>query len=198
MLGDLPKTLEIKGRSYAIRTDYRSVLRIIAALADDDLSKNEKVYVMLRQIYPDFRSIPSDDYTEAYEKACWFLSCGQQDQEREGKRPQIVNWEKDEQLIFPAINKVAGFEVRLAEYMHWWTFMGLFHGIGSDDTYGYILMLRQKKSKGKKLEKWEQEFWNSNKHICEFKQAAPARQPEDAAADIFAELLKAQQEGKGA
>ena len=28
------------------------------------------------------------------------------------------------------------------------------------------MSLRQKKAKGKKLEKWEQEFWRNNKRLC--------------------------------
>lgn len=199
MLGDLPRTLDVGGQTYRIRTDYRSVLRIIAALADDELMDAEKAYVLLRQVYIDFDRIPADKYVEAYEKACGFIACGQPDTDR--KQPQVVNWIKDEQMLFPAINKVAGREVRAAEYLHWWTFMGFFHGISSEDTYGYVLMLRQKKARGKKLEKHEQEFWDNNRQMCEYKQrpASSSKLAEATAADIFAQLLaeqkQAEQEG---
>ena len=65
MLGDLPQKLTVGGREYNIRSDFRSVLRIIAAYGDDELSDAEKVYVCLRQLYKDFSEMPGKDYAEA-------------------------------------------------------------------------------------------------------------------------------------
>ena len=79
-----------------------------------------------------------------------------------------MDWEQDEAIMFPAINKVAGFETRSAEYIHWWTFMGYYMEI-SEGVFSNVLNLRMKKAKGKKLEKWEREFWNSNRDICTLK-----------------------------
>ena len=36
----------------------------------------------------------------------------------------------------------------------------------SEGVYSTIISLRLKKAKGKKLEKWEHEFWNANKSAC--------------------------------
>ena len=189
MLGQLPRTLEVGGKEYSIRSDFRSILRIIEAFADDELTPQEKVYVVLRQTYKDFDRIPADRLAEAYERAMWFINCGEEPTEK--KSPKIVDWNKDEQLIFPAINKVAGQEVRLAEYMHWWTFMGFFRSIDREDTYGYVLMLRQKKGQGKQLEKWESEYWNNNRDICDLHMTASSgAEAEDALAEIYKELLK--------
>ena len=117
MLGQLPQALTVGGIEYEIRSDFRSVLRIIAAFADDELTPQDKIYVTLRQTYKDFGKIPQKDYVEAYEKAMWFVNCGEEPQEK--TTPKVIDWKKDEQLIFPAINKVAGQEVRLVQYMHW-------------------------------------------------------------------------------
>ncbi|MBR6889503.1 MAG: hypothetical protein IKN05_00780, partial [Clostridia bacterium] len=70
--------------------------------------------------------------------------------------------------IFPAVNRAAGYEVRSVEYMHWWTFLGLFMEI-RDSVYSTVLSLRGKRARGKKLEKNEQEFWNNNLAICRLK-----------------------------
>ena len=189
MLGQLPQTLNVGGKDYEIRTDFRSTLRIIEALADDELTPQDKVYVVLKQTYKDFYSIPSADYVEAYEQAMWFINCGDEPSERESKK--IIDWSKDEQLIFPAINKVAGQEVRSAKYMHWWTFLGFFRSIDRDDTYGYVLMLRQKRAKGKPFEKWESEYWNNNRDICDLNMTSSSgKEAEDAIAAIYKELLK--------
>ena len=189
MLGDLPQKLTVGGREYNIRSDFRSVLRIIAAYGDDELSDAEKVYVCLRQLYKDFSEMPGKDYAEAYEQASWFLACGQPASSHETRK--TVDWTKDEPLIFAAVNKVAGQETRLTQYMHWWTFMGFFQSIDREDTYGYVLMLRQKKAKGKKLEKWEQEFWNNNRELCDLNMTASSgAEAESALAEIYKELSK--------
>jgi len=170
MIGLLPKTLTVNGKAYDIRTDFRDILRIMLAFADDDLEPKDKAFVLMAQVYPDLSLIPKEDYQEAYLQALAFVSCESVEHiknDKKPKKPQVVDWEKDEMLLFPAINRVAGFEVRSVEYMHWWTFMGFFQGINSDDTYGFILSIRQKRAKHKKLEKYEQEFFNANRELCD-------------------------------
>ena len=68
-----------------------------------------------------------------------------------------VDWEKDEQLIFAAVNHVAGQEVRALPYLHWWTFMGYFQSIDRDDLWATVLLIRQKKARGRRLEPYERQ-----------------------------------------
>ena len=89
-------------------------------------------------------------------------------QRADGPSPRTMDWEQDAGLIFSAVNRAAGFEVRSAKYIHWWTFVGYFMEI-KDSTYATVLGLRGKRARGKKLEKGEQEFWNQNRGICELK-----------------------------
>lgn len=193
MLGSLPRTLNVKGTEYNISTDFRNVLRIITAYADPDLEDKEKVYVCMRRIYgEDFYKIPSSDYEAAIQAANAFIECGEHD---DRPSPRVVNWEKDEQLIFPAINKVAGTEVRALEYLHWWTFLGYFQNIDADGTWGFILMLRQKKAKHKKLEKHEKEFWTANRIICAIDPPKSTQTGKARVDSIFDEILKEQMEG---
>lgn len=185
MLGLLPTTLDIQGEPYKIRSDYRNILEIFEAYNDPELSDSEKVYVCLNRIFVDFQSIPHDAYQGAYRAATSFLECNMHD-DKPG--PRLVNWNKDEQLIFPAINKVAGNEVRTLPYLHWWTFLGYFQSINHDDLWGSILSIRQKKAKGKKLEKYEQEFYRSNRDICSVADRAASKTAEDALAEMFNQL----------
>ena len=119
MIGSLPQTLDINGHEYHILTDFRNILRIISAYMDPDLEDQEKVYILLRRVYgDDFYKIPPEDYEAAINAANNFIACGEHD---DRPSPRVVNWEKDEQLIFPAVNKVAGTEIRALPYLHWWT-----------------------------------------------------------------------------
>ena len=167
MIGQLPKYLYIHDTKFAIRTDFRDILNILIAYNDPNLTNQEKVFVCLYGIYPDFEKIPQNDYQEAYIKAMEFINANQNKSER--ITPKVMDWEQDEQLLFSAINKVAGKEVRELEYLHWWTFLGYYMEI-SEGTYSTVVSLRSKKKRGKKLEKWEQEFWQNNKDICVLKE----------------------------
>ena len=187
MLGMLPQTLNINGRAYKIRSDYRDILQIIAAFGDKELSDEEKAYVCLKRLFVAMESIPKSDYQDAYEAAVTFIECHISDRK---PSPKVVNWEKDEQLIFPAINKVAGMEVRAVPYMHWWTFLGYFQSIDREDIWGFILTIRQKRAKGKKLEKYEKDFLNANRDICEIEFREEKATTEDSLAKMFNELLK--------
>lgn len=167
MIGQLPRTITVGGEEYAIRSDYRDILNIISAINDPNLENAEKVFVCLYIFYEDFENMPERDYEEAYTKANDFISADSK--QSAGKHPRVMDWEQDEQIIFPAINKVAGFEVREKEYIHWWTFLGYFMEI-SDGVFSNVMSLRAKKAKGKKLEKWEQEYWRENQDLCKLQE----------------------------
>lgn len=162
MIFDLPTSLEVSGVEYAIRTDFRDVLRILLAFDDPNLPANEKEYICLFLLYVDFDKIPQEDYSAAYKAALQFIDHGA---EKDGHSPRTMDWEQDANLLFPAINSVAGYEVRSVNYLHWWTFTGFFMEI-KDGVFASVLQLRMKKAKGKKLEKTEREFWQANRKIC--------------------------------
>ena len=189
MLGQLPKTAKIAGKTYQLRTDYRVVLRIIAAINDPELTDKDKVLVCLVNLYPDFTDIPNDALPEAYEQAVAFIEAGGS---RDKAGPKLMDWEKDEAIIFPAINQSAGKEVRELEYLHWWTFLGYFQSIDKDSIFGTVLSIRQKKKKHKKLETWEQEFYHANRKMCDLitHDNNSAQSAEDSLKRIYEELLK--------
>ena len=166
MIFDLPTALEFGGRSWDIATDYRDILRILTAFEDPDLPDEEKATICLFNLYVDFEKIPRELMQDAFDAAIKFIDAGNEGDDR--SHPRTMDWTQDAALIFPAVNRAAGFEVRSVKYLHWWTFMGYFMEI-KDTTYSMVLSLRQKKSRGKKLEKQEQEFWNHNKNICVLK-----------------------------
>lgn len=166
MIWDLPTTLEFGGQTWDINTDYRDILSILTAFEDEELSDSEKGYVCLHNLYVDFDQIPPDQMQAAYDAAIRFIDHGQEEDKKPSRK--TMDWTQDATLIFPAVNHVAGFEVRNADYIHWWTFMGYFMEI-KDSTYSTVLSIRQKKARGKKLEKYEQEYWRNNRAICELR-----------------------------
>lgn len=188
MIGYLPKTLEVNGKEWSIDTDYRNILTIFNALSDDELKDTEKLYITLSRLYDDFEEMPRECYQEAYQKASEFMEC--HDRTDDKKNPRLIDWEKDEHMIFPAINTVAGCEVRSVEYMHWWTFLGYFENVDNESLWSFVLSIRQKKSKGKKLEKYEQEFFNNNRSLCSIEKKFNPKKAEEQLASIFDELVE--------
>ena len=162
---DLPTSLVVGGVGYAIRYGWRAVLDALSACADPELDEQSKVYCMLAIMFPDFEKIPMEHWKEACQKVSEFIDCGQN--KDKGHRPRMISWEQDASLIIPEVNKVAGREVRLDPEIHWWTFFGWFMSIG-EGVFASVLHIRKKKQQGKKLEKWEQEFYKENKAIIDF------------------------------
>ena len=68
MIGRLPSDLEVGGKLYKIRTDFRDILTIMLAFADPELDEREKYAVMLTILYED-HDIPAEDVPEAAQAA---------------------------------------------------------------------------------------------------------------------------------
>ena len=182
MIGALPTALEVGGEMYEIRSDFRVVLNIIQAFNDPDLTDQEKCYVCMKCLYTDYCKIPHSDLQSAVEKAYWFVGGGDIPKENV-QSAKTMDWEQDESIIFPAVNKVAGYETRSVPYLHWWSFLGLFNEIG-EGLFSTVLSIRQKKAKGKKLEKFEKDFLREHKNLCELQEKKSQQEIEDEKADM--------------
>ena len=165
---DLPTSLKIGEVAYSIRTGWRTVMDIFAALNDPELDAEMQTETMLRILYVDYIKIPPQHMQEAVEKACEFLDCGIKPDKT--NRPRTMDWEQDAALIIPEINNVSGCEIRMNPDIHWWTFFGWYMSIGSG-LFASVLSIRRKKQKGQKLEKYEEEFYRENRHLIEMKRA---------------------------
>lgn len=71
-------------------------------------------------------------------------------------------------MIIAPINRIAGCEVRALEYLHWWTFMSYYREIG-DCLFSQVVSIRDKKARGKTLEKQEKEFYRRNRDLIDLK-----------------------------
>lgn len=183
MLGQLPTSLNVNGIEYKIRYDYRNILRILQCFNDDELEDAEKIFVCLKRLYVDFPALPRDDYAEAYEKALSFIDFSYKRTESGHRHPVVMDWKKDEQLIFPAINKAAGQEVRLMPILHWWTFLGYYLSVDSDAVFTHIVAIRMKKARKEKLDKAEKRFYETNRDICDLQSSGSTRKDAEDALD---------------
>ena len=112
MMYELPKTLEIGGKMWKIRSDFRAVLDIITALNDVDFSDDEKALASLVIFYVDFDNMPVTIYGEAIEKCFWFINGGKTNDEMDAQPHKLIDWEKDFHHICSPINKQIHGEIR--------------------------------------------------------------------------------------
>lgn len=163
----LPTTVDVNGTTYPIQSDYRAILDILVALTDRELDERDKAETALTIFYPGFDEMPVSDYQEALNQCFRFIDHGQENREKK-KQPEIMSWAQDFDLYIAPINRIAGCEIRALEYLHWYTFLSYYQEIG-DCLFAHVVSIRDKKSRGKPLDKQEREFYRRNREIIDLK-----------------------------
>lgn len=177
MIWDLPISVEINGKSHPIRNkcDYRVVLDVICALNDTDLTEEEKVKCALFIFYEDILQI--DDFEMAIKEMFRIINNGEEDTTPDNK-PQLMDWEHDFSQLAPPISRVLGYDVRTPDkYTHWYSFLGGYMEIG-ECTFSTIVSIRSKRAKGKKLDKWEEEYIREHRKMVELPRKLTAEEEE--------------------
>ena len=182
---ELPTTVDIDGNVFHIRRkgDFRVILDCFAALQDDELDKEYKILTAIIIFYEEFDSLEdTNKYGEFLEKLTLemfkFINCGQDNQRGAESEISLINWEDDSQIICAAVNNVAKQEVRILEYLHWWTFLGYYMSVGQS-VLSTVVSIRDKVYRGKKLDKWEKDFKKENPQFFVRKQPTIEREFEE-------------------
>ncbi len=165
---DLPTSVTLGGAEHEIRSDYRAVMDIMAALSDVELTDEERGYIVLDIFYPGFKDMPEELYADAVKQCFWFINGGEDEVESKKKAPRLVDWEMDFPRIVGPVNRVMGTEIRALPYLHWWSFLSAYMEIG-DCLFAQIVNIRNKKARKMRLDKSEAEFYRENRHIIDIK-----------------------------
>ena len=178
MMWSLPISVEIDGTEYAIRNkcDYRVVLDVISALNDEELEMEYRIECALFIFYEDLTGLK--DIQTAITEMMKIINLGKETTEEEQHKPQLMDWEHDFTQLAPPISRTLGYSVRDAKnYTHWYDFIGAYMEIG-ECTFSNIVSIREKKIKGKKLEKYEQEFYRENRKLIDLPHKLTAEEEE--------------------
>lgn len=160
----LPTCAVFGGEEYPIHADFRDILEIFSYFTDPELPAFIQWKIALALFYD--RPIPQTHEKEAMEFLGDFINGGQPAQSGRGKI--LLDWEQDAELIVADINKTAGQEIRALPFLHWWTFLSWFHAIG-EGQLSSVITIRDKLSRGKKLEGWEKDFYREHKSRVDMK-----------------------------
>lgn len=168
MMYGLPKSLAVCGKEYEIRSDFREILDIIEILNDEELAESERAFVTLLFFYTEFDDMPPEDYQEALEQCFWFLNGGKHEMAEDRNPPRLMDWQQDFPYIIAPVNRVIGHEIRADAYLHWWTFLSAYMEIG-ECTFAQIVHIREAKSRGRKLDASDQEWYRRNRELVDLK-----------------------------
>lgn len=160
----LPVKTRIEGSEYDLQADFRDVLEVIGCLQDPGLPEFIRWQVALGLFYR--QEVDPRHSRQAMEYLSWFLTGGNPDSDKPG--PKLLDWQQDAPAIISDINRTAGQEIRTLPFVHWWTFLSWFHGIGEGQVSA-LVSIRDKLSRGKKLEGWEKEFYRQNRERIRLK-----------------------------
>lgn len=181
---DIPVSIQIGEDTYNIRNkgDFRMVLDCFAALDDEQLTEQERILASVIIFYEDMHSVEDtnkfSDYNTAVTEMFKFFNCGQEESPGASTNYKLIDWQSDSQLVSSAINNVAGKEIRAEKYIHWWTFMGYYLAVG-ESALATVVNIRSKIVKGKKLEKYEQEFKKNNPQYFRWNSKTLAQREQD-------------------
>ena len=134
---ELSDFVAVSGTTYRIRSDFRVVLEIFVMLQDPELDDGDRTEALMQMLYIDR---PAD--TEAAVKA--FASFVDPRPRNGRKRPGLVDWEADFDLIAAAVNHVLGTECRALPHLHWRTFLGAYMEISPDSLFSRVISIREK------------------------------------------------------
>lgn len=159
----LPTKIKVNNTIYDINYDYKTIVNILIAFEDSELTTNEQIYIMLKNLYKE--EIPLEDMQEAVEKGIKFIDGGKME-DTNIKEKRIYSFKKDGNYIFSGINQTHHIDLSEKVNLHWWVFLSLFMDMSSDCTFGELVYYRKRKNENK-LTKEEKEQYKKIKKLVD-------------------------------
>lgn len=143
MLDELPEEWE----GYQLNTSFRVGMQIILIEEDKELSKREKVYIIMELLFKNDRPENVRDIETCLD---WFINGWNHDnftgKKSKGKKKKVarqMDFDRDQWRIYSAF--LSQYRINLAEEdMHWWEFMGLLSCL-EECAYTKVIEIRNKK-----------------------------------------------------
>lgn len=166
LTSDLPNKIKVNNNIYEINCDFRSIISTLRAFEDDELTYQEKLFVMLNNLYK--TEVLKEDIDEAINKAIKFIDLGKENEDDNKSTPgnRIYSFQKDANYIFSGILQTHTIDLEKQKDMHWWKFMALFMDMSSECTFGEMIYFRKRKLEGK-LTKEEAKQYEKIKDIVD-------------------------------
>lgn len=160
----LPKKIRVNKNVYDINYDYRTIIKILIALEDKELTESEKAYVLLHNLYK--TDILDEDIEVALKKGVKFIDGGEEIASTQINEKRVYSFTKDNKYIFGGISQTHNIDLSEKSNMHWWVFLSLFMDMSPNCTFGELVYYRKRKNENK-LTKEEKEQYRKIKKIVD-------------------------------
>lgn len=130
----------LDGKKVKINTDYRVALKCLKAINDDDLNDIERTIAVVCLLFG--TEVDVVDYGEAIKKANIFLCCGKKNLSNENTEI-VMDFEQDDEYIRTSIRTDYGINLNEVDYMHWWEYNELIHGLTEKSILNRVINIRQ-------------------------------------------------------
>lgn len=146
LVDKFPTKIKVNNKILSIDSDFRNCIKIIQAFEDDELFNQEKIYILIKNLYID--EVEEEDIEVAFNQGIKFLDLGEIKTDGVVHK-RIYSFNKDSNYIYTAINQSHHIDLSEIEYMHWWKFVYLFMDIGQDCMFNQLIYYRKRKQEGK-------------------------------------------------
>lgn len=161
---NLPSKIKINNKIYDINFDYKTIINILLAFEDTELTRSEQTYIMLKNIYK--KEMPKEDTQEAIDKAIKFIDGGKGEEPYNQKEKRIYSFKKDGNYIFSGISQTHNIDLSEKSNLHWWVFLSFFMDMSPNCTFGELVYYRKRKNENK-LTKEEKEQYKKIKKLVD-------------------------------
>lgn len=134
-----PEYALIDNKKIKINTDYRTALACLKAINDDEITDIERAYAVISLLFGEDTEIQDTD--EALKKATYFLCCGKKNKQNNDEI--VMDFEQDEEYIRTSIRTDFGINLNEVDYMHWWEYNELIHGLTEQCILSKVIGIRQ-------------------------------------------------------
>ena len=188
LLEKFPRYAKINGKKYEICTDFRNCLKIILACQDDELTDEEKLWVILKRLYQ--KEMPND-IEKAFNLGIQFLDGGKE-QRNDSKSTAAVSsssfsFSQDAAFIYSAVLQTHGVDLESCGNLHWWKFLMMLQELDKDCAFYHIIGIRERKKQGK-MTKEDKAWYAKNKELVDIKK--PLTSLEEMKRKEFLERIK--------
>lgn len=128
----------IDGNKVKINTDYRVALACLDAINDESITDVERAFAVTSLLFGAETNIINME--EALKKATYFLSCGRGESHQDEEI--VMDFNEDEEYIRTSFRTDYNLNLNEIEYMHWWEYNELIHGLTDKCILSKIINIR--------------------------------------------------------
>ena len=141
--GQLPRSIQIGGKNYAINTDYRIMADFETEINRADISdKKAFAKIFHKTISALFLEIPKADIRQIIDGVLWYYRCGKEPQKKFSQiRKRCYDYDEDSDYIFAAFMQTYGDDL-FSSNMHWWEFRAKFTALTDKTEFVKIMQYR--------------------------------------------------------